>query len=299
VKDDDVPNSSEKDVILTLAVGQLRNAHPFVRTLRTTGCVARCVLFVDSAVRDGYSAGFFETLESCGVQFVDLGPNPGVQVGRDFLRQLVYHRFVAVNRDYIDRVLVADLFDTVFQKDPFIDSFRRDRVYYSDEGRLIKYDGLNRRWIRQVIIRANVILGLERINDSMREEVFEHTVVNGGLIGGGVGPFLQHLKFMDNIGSFVSLAPFCLDQPLLNVGVGLGLLTFPYQIDPPNSTFLGSLGLVVDSLGRAMGKELGLLRHEGRIHNVLHQYDRSTYLKNVVRKACPGPFSDLPDYIGK
>jgi hypothetical protein len=89
-KDGDIPNSSERDVILALAVGRLRNTDLFLRTLRTTGCRARCVFFVNSRAKSGHGADFFASLSDCGVQLVDLGPNPAFRVGHDYLRQIVY-----------------------------------------------------------------------------------------------------------------------------------------------------------------------------------------------------------------
>jgi hypothetical protein len=286
--DGDIPNSSERDVILVLAVGQLRNVHLFVRTLRTTACRARCVLFVDQKATSGHGQDYFATLYNCGVQLVDLGPGPVAQLGTDFLRQIVYYRFLTINHFCLDRVLVADLFDTIFQKDPFIEAFQSDRVYYSNEGYAIKADYYNRKWMRRLFPWIGVLFGVQNITSAMRLRVFEQTIVNSGLIGGGVKPFLRHANFMVKMGNNMTWRPYCLDQPFLNAGLGLGLMQFPYQIDSLNSTFLGTVGILLAQESNAMtGRGIGSFARNGRIPNVLHQFDRSALMKNSIRDSCP------------
>jgi hypothetical protein len=184
--------------------------------------------------------------------------------------------------------LIADLFDTLFQKDPVMESFQSDRMYYSHEGFVIKAEECNSKWTREVIPKVELIYGIENVTESMKEEIFERPIVNSGLIAGGVKPCLQHLSFMMKMGSFVTWAPYCLDQPFLNIGLGLGLARFRYQIDPPNSTFLGTVALLLLRDPNAMGKEMGSFTRDGRIPDVIHQFNRSPLMRDVSRSACPG-----------
>jgi hypothetical protein len=240
-------------------------------------------------------------VSDCGVQFIDLGWNPIAELSVDLLRQLVYRRFLVANEEYVDRVLVADLFDTLFQKDPFTEYFQRDRVYYSDEGYPIGAESSNRYWVRELLPMVEAVFGVENITDGMKGQIFKHTIVNGGLMGGGLRPFLEHLEFMMKMGNLVTLRPLSTDQGFLNVGLALGFASFRYQIDPPNSTFLGSVGVLIRHHRRhgAVGRVLGQLSRDGRIPNVLHQYPRSPVLINMPRRACPGPFSHFRDYVGE
>jgi hypothetical protein len=243
---------------------------------------------VDTPAKSNFSSDF---LVDCGVQLVDLGTDPMRQIGRDFMRQIVYRCFVAANQVYIDRVLIADLFDTIFQKDPFSECFCSDRVYYSDEGFQIQELSLVAGWVESLFPKVGRMFGVDRLTDSMIIKIWESTVVNGGLTGGGVRPFLQHLEFMMKMGDLETLTPWGTDQGFLDLGLALRAPEFPYQIDPPNSTFLGSVGaLLMMGQGDAMGKEIGSLMRDGRIPNVIHQYDRSALLVQLTREVCPGPF---------
>jgi hypothetical protein len=273
-------------VILALAVGKLRNVEVFVRTLRTTGCRARCVLFVDAKAITGEPPEFFATLFDCGVQLVNLGNDPAARLGTDFLRQFVYHRFVVTNLEYIHRVLAVDLFDTFFQKDPFIARFQADRVYYSDEGYAITNDNCNREWINKTLPRVGEMFGVQNVTEGMAKKVFSYTIVNSGLIGGGVALFLQHLDLMLKMGDFVTWTPYCADQPFLELALSLGFMRFPHQIDPPNSTFLGTVGILVSRYPDSMGKEMGSFTRDGGIPNVVHQFNRSPFMSNASQEAC-------------
>jgi hypothetical protein len=286
-RDGDIPNSSERDAILTLAVERLTNAHFFVRTLRTTGCRARCVFFVDSAAKSDSKPEFFTVLSGCGVQLVDLGTDPIVNLTKDFLRQIVYYQFVTTNSHEIDRVLVADLFDTFFQKDPFIESFQRDRIYYSDEGYPVSHDHWNRLWTTEVMENSQLIFGIEAVADDMKREISNRNIINSGVIGGEVKLFLQHLRFMLKMGDFVAWTAYCADQGYLNVGLALGRARFPYQIDPPGSTFLGTVAMLLLRRPSAMGDQMGSFKRDGRILNVVHQGDRSRLVQDAARNSCP------------
>jgi hypothetical protein len=294
VRDDHgVPDSSARDVILSLAISQLVNVYPLIRTLRTTRCKARFILFVDTLAVERYSSRFAE-LRTCGVQFINLGPNPTDSLPRDLLRQVCYHRFLAVNRFAIDRVLVIDLFDTVFQSDPFTSSFLRDRVYYSTETALIRTDLQNRRWVRTYASNSASIFPGAAVPDI--DVIFENPILNGGVMAGGLGPFIRHLEMMERMADRKSLMPFGTDQGFLNFFVYGGFADFPFQVDPENATFLGTIGL---SKGRrpSSGSKLGEFCGSGKVYSVLHQIDRFSDLYEAILEACPNTDPPFPDYI--
>jgi hypothetical protein len=251
--DIDVPDSSENDVILSMAVGSLSNAFPFVRTLRTTGCKASFVLFINTAARQRYNSSVFEVLSDCGVQFLNLDSGLWEKQKADFIRHFVFFEFLMSNRFVVNRVVAADLFDTVFQKDPFTTQFQADPVYYSSEASLIAGDKNNLLWIRPFISQANVLFPGVAVSE---EKIGKRVIVCAGLIAGGTGPMIRNFRMMLRCGT-PDVVPFGIDQGFLNFALGVGLADFKYQVDPPNETFLATFGVHLNFEPLALGDKFG------------------------------------------
>lgn len=139
------PNSSGRDAILTIGCNKLTNLLLFVKTVRTTGCKCRFIVFADDTAMKRYSSDFYEACSNCGVEFINFH---GLKIRVDIacLRFRIYADFLIINRVLFDRIYICDLFDTIVQHDPFTTDFGQ-MVYFSDEGFKIAEDSINQYWI--------------------------------------------------------------------------------------------------------------------------------------------------------
>jgi hypothetical protein len=245
-------------------------------------------------VTQRYNSTVFDVLRDCGVQFVNLGDCPWAELTSDFIRQFIFFEFLMSNRFVINRVISADLFDTVFQKDPFITKFQADRVYYSSEANLIAGHRNNVFWLGPFISQAKVLFPGVVVSE---EKINKRAIICAGLVAGGSGPMIQHLRLMLRMGDTKQLKAFGTDQGFLNFALGVGLVNFKYQLDPPNETFLATYGAHLNFEPLALGDKFGSMGKFGRIYNVLHQGDRSPQILNAILAVCPNFEPPFPDYV--
>ena len=113
-------DSTTEDVIIGCAINSTENIILFMRTLRTTGCKAKCVLLMDQNAVLSLSRSTMKCVHDCGGQIINCGVLPVTDL-RDCQNYvyLLCYEFLYFNRPFINRVIIVDLFDTVFQGDPF------------------------------------------------------------------------------------------------------------------------------------------------------------------------------------
>jgi hypothetical protein len=63
---------------------------------------------------------------------------------------MYYHRYIVERAPQADRIMLTDLRDVVFQRDPFEDPLVGLEVYLEDESVRIGADAFNTRWIREL-----------------------------------------------------------------------------------------------------------------------------------------------------
>ena len=142
-------NSSPNDVIFAAAIGKVENIIPFLRTLRTTGSLCRVVLCLDKDAKNALSNEVYNYALNCGCQFIFLNKNVKNNdrwSAIHYVRFLMLH-FLEENRNAnIDRILNFDLFDTVFQGDPFNYQVDHRYINVADEGQTIDQILIMRFW---------------------------------------------------------------------------------------------------------------------------------------------------------
>jgi hypothetical protein len=255
------------------------------------------VLFINIEVRQRYDSSVFEILNDCGVQVIDLGDCPYRDLTNDFLRQIVYFEFLVANRFMINRVISSDLFDTVFQKDPFTDKFATDRVYYSSEAIGFSNNVHNLRWVNQFIAKSSIIFPGLKFTKEQTAAIEKRVIVCCGLVAGGLEPMIRHCRLMLRMGDLERLISFGADQGFLNFVLAAGLTDFKYQIDPPNETFLSSYGVHLSFDPNAFGSTFGAMGRFGRVYNIVQGGDRSPLVLNAIVKACPQLNASFQDSV--
>ena len=294
------PNSSERDVILLVAFRKLYNLFPFVHSIRTTGCKARIFVFLDQIAEQSQTEEFYKQMEDCGVQFIPLyNYDPKFLDDVYYYRYLIYHNFLFANQKDIDRVIAVDLFDSIAQHDPFTVSFKKDYMYFSNEGYSLKENDFNLKTLEFAFE------GLKKINASFNRSdvnyhlLIQNPIINGGIQAGGVKPFLAFSKFMTRIGDSKTMSAYGPDQAFLNYYLHTGAFEnlFKYEIKLDKTAFISTIGVWLTDEDNVFPQtaELGNFERDNVKPAIIHQFDRSQVLYEAVIKACPND-SNVNDY---
>ena len=295
-----IPNSSERDVILLVSFRKLYNLFPFVHSIRTTGCKARIIVFLDQIAELSQTEQFYQQMKDCGVQFIRLyNYDPKFLDDVYYYRYIIYHNFLYINQDLIDRVIAIDLFDSIAQQDPFTLSFRTDQMYFSNEGYSLKENDFNLKTLEFAFE------GLKKINESFKRsdvnyhELIQQPIINGGIQAGGIKPFLLFSEFMTRIGDPTTMAAYGPDQAFLNYYLHTGAFDdlFQYEIDFHKTAFISTIGVWLTDEDNVFptSAELGNFERGDVKPAIIHQFDRSQVLFDAVIKACPND-SNINDY---
>jgi hypothetical protein len=129
------PDSSQSDAVIATMFQHSYNLVPFVRSLRTTGCKARIVFLIDNSVLIVMDSDLTSFLGRCGCTLINLG---NIDLSRNsmlLLRNRVLDRFFERRAHVFERVVIVDLYDAIFQGDPFYQDFSRTTVGFSMETR--------------------------------------------------------------------------------------------------------------------------------------------------------------------
>lgn len=189
--------------------------------------------------------------------------------GLQSLRYLHYRRYLERLEPEPDAVLLTDLRDVFFQRDPFSDPVDRLELYLEDDSVRIGQEPFNTRWIRHLYGRA----GLARLAG-------ERASCSGTVVGTGAG-VLAYLAGMEEeivrrrrpLGSH--------DQGIHNALLRSGL--FPDATIVPNGR-----GRVL-TLGKMSSYETApdgtVLNTDGSAPAILHQWDRHAALVKRIEAA--------------
>ena len=150
VRNQEYADSTEKDLLIVAGIGSIRNLAPLLRTLRTTGSKCGVVLLTDDDAKiDPITQ---EIAENCGLQIYRCGkyvPPPGLPYAPYAYVYYLINAFLEQNKNNLGRVILVDLFDTVFQGDPFNVQVNDKYINAVDEGLFFLSSELNRQWYSQ------------------------------------------------------------------------------------------------------------------------------------------------------
>ena len=144
-------NSTPRDVVITCAAYDTCNLVLFQRTLRTTGCKATLILFMDQIAIDNMDPDTLEFTKQMNT-YIFLTPTPpgkGVRTKNYFA--YIFKEFLRENEFKIDRVIFSDLFDTLFQEDPFNTRLPTKSLHIVHENIRNKLNKVNYMFMRKTI----------------------------------------------------------------------------------------------------------------------------------------------------
>lgn len=126
-------------------------------------------------------------MKKCGIQFINVGPiNPPNSLGVYYFRHRLFYDFLVTNRKNISRVIVIDLFDAAFQRDPFTTYFKNNKVYFNSEIVTIEKNFIFNRIIRESIPIVKQML--PHLSDKIKshQSMLQFPLINGGFQSGGI-----------------------------------------------------------------------------------------------------------------
>lgn len=200
-------NSSPKDVIIGSAFVRCRNYMLVVRTLRSIGCLAQFFMIVDKMFFNQMPKENIEFLENCGCHIINVGKNEIQKpMNLHYYRYFCYKNFLE-KKTGINRVMSLDIYDAVFQGDPFTTSIESDSMYYTTEAATINSNGCNANWVRYAL------------NNSAEYPAIKNKfIVNGGIMLGGYKPYMCFVKLFLNYTKYSISKSFPIgDQGFINV----------------------------------------------------------------------------------
>ena len=278
-------NSTPRDVVITFASKAVCNLVPFQRTLRTCGCNATLVILLDDRAYNSLDEATKKFTEDCHTQII-LTPNAPIRnrhpiATKCFMLHLAFE-FLRENELLINRVIFDDLFDTLFQEDPFSTNFPKDKLHMTHENWLNKDNEIYPKWF--TVYDKNFALTPETRN---------LPTINSGYFGAPVGIFIAFINEILKILAFDGRH----DQGAVNYLILTGRLK------------KANITLTEDDFNDRV-RHLYFRRPEAPFPNVsghlnsslrasvLHCYyaGNDNFMLSIL-KACPRPSSEMENYI--
>ena len=278
-------NSTPRDLVLSFASKALCNVALFVRTLRSTHCQSSLVILLDRDLINTLKQSEKILLYSCRCQIIPVNTeNRPEKFIKNFLFQLS-ESFLRINQRMIDRVIICDLFDAVFQGDPFHEYFPKNMVHFIDENATFRASYPNIKMMNDI-----------EPNFTLTDEQLDSKYYCSGYMGAYVS---QMIVFLDVFLQGVS-SDHWLDQGIFNLaylkgdfdkaGLRVGSAK-PYE-------FVAHMVLIGDR-----GKEFPYVPicDDPQVPALIlhHTYMASpVFFKSLIR-ACPRPDTTFHDYLTK
>lgn len=267
-------NSSPKDLIITGVFGKEKKFKKFIRSLRSTGCKAKVVVVSNVSLKQDYQ----DMYKKCNVDFfVMKSPPETMSMYPHSLRYVGYQQyFNQLKNQTFNRVLHADSFDVFFQKDPFTDDIRNDRLYFTMEDILIQNSSWNSGWLTRAY------------NESTAISLANYPVSCSGTLIGGYSQFLKYLKVLLNHPPFWANGRHSLDQAYHNYL----LHTSAFKKAGIKEEFMGCNSPIITM--HYCGRIKQVVKN-GRIYtpngkiipSIVHQYPLYQSMSDAISKMCP------------
>ena len=255
------------DLILGLAAGyHYGDVLPFLRSLESSGFEGRCVLFVSDTTRD------LDRMGAHGAELIPLvRPSRLAALTYNALRYFLYLDFLHRADISVGRVLLSDVRDVIFQRDPFAFPWPEGINCALEDGRMtLGACPHNSHWIRT------------HLGEGALNAVREKPISCSGTTLGDREAVVSYLETLT-----ARLLPFHggermagYDQGVHNVLIHTGALDGPALHD--NDGPILTLGY---TRGEPATDDDGqVLNGRGEPAFIVHQYDRKPELFSMIRK---------------
>lgn len=272
-------NSTKRDLIITSAFNKISGSLPFVMSLRAAGCKASLVIIAGIEIKK-YKE-YISEIESYGCQFIYINIDIPNKKDVFYYRHQLYYQFFTYNRDKIDRVLHADLFDTIFQHDPFIADGKS--LILTNAYLKLSTNKWNQDAIKECVDVIDKIIPYKGDHIALYNEIIgnNHSNINAGNSYGSIDIMIDLENTMRRIGK--GKKAFADDQGCLQMFVYMNYFNFSIIFDKGDLGYLSSIRAYAGNLRG----ELGNIIIGNSIPAVLHQYDQHPYILRQVHNKCP------------
>lgn len=273
----DPSTSSEKDVIVTVAMGKIYGLPTTIRSIRTSKINAAIVIIADSEAAASIESEMQDLIDNCGVNVVDVGDLTFHQMkGRYRTRWHLVYDYFRVNPLKFTRFVMTDAYDSFFQGDIFTNSLKEDTIYFSTESLNIGRCMHNSRWIKDIYPES-----LKLMKDK--------PIICAGPVAGGVKPLLEFCKIMFAVNQWENMWITPPDQAYVNYVVRTNMLEdnkIPYEV-VPNDGFMTTVGYC-DRKKELMVDENGNVGCPGfkTTPMLIHQYVRPKNMRGHMFEVC-------------
>lgn len=285
-------NSNRDDFLMTTLISKHIGFEPLIRNVRTTQTNAKFIIFIDQSVQENLTKFEKQLSNHCGVNLINVGEIPKYEhFAYCFLRFYIYYDFITSYSGNINRIILFDAMDTLFQGDPFYEDFTPDMFILTLENRKVNESV----WALDNYIKYYIKTKQE--NNTM---YYNSSMVNCGLILGGkksilifinafkyrldVDELLYQLEKMDYVDQAI-LHSLVIDGELEKRGLNI---TFQTVYDDYVSISIGPCGWKCPkkaqndySVGNYVSKKTG------KYPLIVHQFTRYYHFSVSYYKACP------------
>ena len=171
---------TKKDLIIVSAQKSMSGAVVFMRSLRRTGYFSPVVIMADGEALKKTTNATKELLNLYGAHIIPIGFTNQNENSALSSPLIPIYDFLKSNTEFYDRVLVCDLYSTVFQDNPFNFPMENDTLYFVSERITFNESDINKAWV---------------MNDlgEFPNEWITYDVINSGQVMGDISPMLVFL----------------------------------------------------------------------------------------------------------
>jgi hypothetical protein len=250
---------------------------PFFESLKTTGFKGDVVIFVSETV----SKTTKRSLKKSGAILIDYLSSypfkhdyahafknilPDASISN--YRFVLYLQYLLANPDKYQNVMLTDIRDVIFQKNPFAETQgKRINVFLEDPIQTFRTSELNYQW-------SSAANGKE-VTDGILDEV----VSCAGVTIGETTLILDYLDYIKKKLEFRNELPWAFDQGIHN-GYVYDFKPAGMRVFKNDDGYVSTLGAYQPYQTNSRGE---VINSEGKSYAVVHQYDRSGKLFAAVK----------------
>jgi hypothetical protein len=265
--------SSPRDAVFFYASHPGPGLRLSIKSLRSSGCLCRIILFVPPDFDPRDDAAFFAQF---AVSIIAHGADPQRALVPHMTRYESELRWLEENAGTVDRVLHSDAFDVFFQGDPFTEHVMSDSLTFVVEPHCIRSCGWNLGWIHRCY------------GDKGASEMEHKFIICSGSIGGPAQDYAKLVRLMVEQPEWTSCWGASLDQPILNYVVWSGVARragIRYRFTGCDDGFFTMQWCVLEA-NVLTNDAQQVVSVEGTVPSYLHQYDRNPHLKQDLFERC-------------
>jgi hypothetical protein len=250
---------------------------PFLESLKATGFKGDLVIFTSETVskttkkalvKNGAALIDYNSAYPFKSEYTEAFKNILPDASISNYRFIFYQQYLLANPGKYQNVMLTDIRDVIFQKDPF-DGLKDKviNVFLEDPIQTFRSSELNYQWSSA----AN--------NKEVTDDILDEVVSCAGVTIGETGMILEYLQYIKNKLEFRDELPWAFDQGIHN--------GFVHHLKPAGMRVFKNDDGFVATLGAYQPYEVNsdgeVVNSKGKTYAVVHQYDRSGKLFAAVK----------------